>query len=114
MAKSTNQLPKPILQKKPKDKWIHYYLGGCTLCGVILASYIIKHPEIVHPNQKQIYENTASITPITDNLLIINATSIHDLNKDGVPELRVQYTNKSIKSIDTLFSHVENKTIYFK
>jgi hypothetical protein len=85
-----------------QKKFVNYFLIGCTVVGVAIAVYFIKHPEVIHPKQKPLYENTISIS---------NAVSLPDLNGDSIPDLKVWYNDKSI---DTLLSQKDGQRIHFK
>jgi hypothetical protein len=88
---------KKYLSEPNISNGLKIFLAGCTLAGVVLATYFIKNPGITHPKKPIEYK-------------IVN--SIPDLNKDGIPELEVKYKNNN--SIDTLLSRIENNQIIYK
>lgn len=34
--------------QKETPRWIHLFLAVCTVAGVLLGVYLIKHPELFH------------------------------------------------------------------
>jgi len=88
------------MEIKSEDKWfVNYFLPATTIVAMIIAAYIIKHPEFVHPERYK------------SKIEIMATTPIQDTNGDGILELRVQYSDGSTAD---LLSHIDNGAIVYR